>query len=464
MTTTGRKPRILLIGNIAQNGYLLTKFLRRAGWDAELLIYSYTHLMGQPEWEDAAIRGNPPHWDADWKDYLADDYRRPEWVHEIRVKPHDWQRRLLVRLRLARQFYCWRGHRLTRRRRSTLIARFQQRFGQQRGPLLPGDIDYALAYCNYPGIPPALVRRFDLLIGTGLDATLPMLLAPGKPYLALEHGTMRELPLEDSSWGRMLALAYDQAAACIITNPDCIATAQKLGLPRCRFMPHPIDDKYLAPDPGRHCGLDPQCREGDGPLVFAPARHDWAIKGNQVAIDGFARFVASGVQKNARLLLLEWGADLSRSRALIDQRGIADRVLWRPVLSGRSFCDAIKAADVVLDQFVLGVFGSTVPQALAAGKPVVSSYDDAKNQWAFPVPPPLCRAATADEVAGHLGQLFGDAEKRRQISIAARAWFDRYHSPDRVVAILAEMLESAHASSPARADQRGKSALGALAP
>ena len=92
--------------------------------------------------------------------------------------------------------------------------------------------------------------------------------------------------------------------------------------------------------------------------------------------------------------------------------------------------------EVVLDQFVLGVFGSTVPQALAAGKPVVASYDETKNSWAFPAAPPLCRAGDAGEIAVQLRRLFEDPGESRRLAAESRVWFHQHHSPDRVLEIL----------------------------
>ena len=458
-----RTPRILFLGNIAQNGYLATKFLRRAGYEADLLIYRYTHLMGQPEWEDAEILGDPPHFDAVWKDYVADEYRRPEWVREIRWPPRTLRRRALNRLRRARLWPNPANNSVARATRRRLAERFAQRFGAERGPLQAGDIDGVVNYCNNPGIPAAMFRQYDLFIGAAYDAILPMLFAPGRAYLAFEHGTMRDLPFEDSPWGRLLALAYDQADACIITNPDCIASALRLGLCNFRFMPHPVDYKHLdlRPPPP----LEQSLGIAAGPLVFAPARHDWAIKGNEEAIAGFARFLAASGRRDVRLLLLEWGKEVERSRTLVRQLGIEANVMWRPVFSGKAFRNALAAADVVLDQFVLGVFGSTVPQALAAGKPVVASYDEAKNSWAFPAAPPLCRAGNAEEIAAQLRRLFDNPGEFRRFAVECRAWFHQHHSPDRVSEILTEMIAACYerkTARPARAGERRKPAVGAL--
>ena len=45
--------KILHVGNVAMNAYNNAKFLRRRRIEADVLVCDYTHIMGQPEWEDA---------------------------------------------------------------------------------------------------------------------------------------------------------------------------------------------------------------------------------------------------------------------------------------------------------------------------------------------------------------------------------------------------------------------------
>jgi hypothetical protein len=76
----GRPPRVLHIGNIANNAYNNVKALRRCGIDGDVLCYDYYHIMGCPEWEDANcsfndIDPNRPKWHE--TDLLG--YRRPDW-------------------------------------------------------------------------------------------------------------------------------------------------------------------------------------------------------------------------------------------------------------------------------------------------------------------------------------------------------------------------------------------------
>lgn len=63
----GRKPRVLHIGNIANNAYNNAKILNEAGLENYVVCYDYYHIMGSPEWED-----------ADFSEFSGDQFK-PEW-------------------------------------------------------------------------------------------------------------------------------------------------------------------------------------------------------------------------------------------------------------------------------------------------------------------------------------------------------------------------------------------------
>jgi glycosyltransferase involved in cell wall biosynthesis len=76
----GRAPRILHVGNIANNAYINAKILNEEGFDCDVLCHDYYHIMGCPEWHDAEIDGavadqNRP----DWTRVDLKGYRRPRW-------------------------------------------------------------------------------------------------------------------------------------------------------------------------------------------------------------------------------------------------------------------------------------------------------------------------------------------------------------------------------------------------
>ncbi len=429
--------KILFIGNIAQNGYLITKFLRKHALSADLLIYSYTHIMGQPEWEDAEINGNPPHWDVNWKRYVKDKYHRPDWIYEIRARSYSKIYTLFAKLS-KRQMYRYEENRIDDKYARELILLSKERLKGINDPVSRLDIEKAMNYCNYPGIPKGFLDQYDIIIGSGVDAVLPLLLAPKKKHIAFEHGTMRDLPFEKSFWGRLLALAYTQAHCCIITNPDCIVSARKMLLSNYVFLPHPVDYKYSRNTSEKDNSI---IKKNKDFRIFSPARHDWDIKGNEKILKAFADFISKTESSNSRLYLLEWGNDVDKSKRLINELKIDGYVLWKPVVCGQELSKMYQCCDVVLDQFILGVFGSITPQALACGKPVITSYSREKNGWAFKEPPPILKASNEKDIAISLFRLYCNSDQIYSIGKAGKAWYEKHHSPEYVSKRLKDLLE-----------------------
>lgn len=75
----GRPLRILHIGNIANNAYIISKFLHKVGVQSDVLCNDYYHIMGCPEWED--VEFEPLHIkdqnSPDWTRVPLDGYCRP---------------------------------------------------------------------------------------------------------------------------------------------------------------------------------------------------------------------------------------------------------------------------------------------------------------------------------------------------------------------------------------------------
>ena len=76
----GRPPRILHMGNIANNAYNNAKLLNEQGLDCHVLCDDYYHIMGCPEWEDADFTGSvgddfKPQWHA----VDLAEFQRPRW-------------------------------------------------------------------------------------------------------------------------------------------------------------------------------------------------------------------------------------------------------------------------------------------------------------------------------------------------------------------------------------------------
>ncbi len=528
----GRPPRVLHLGNIANNAYLNARILREAGFECDVACHDYYHLMGCPEWEDADVPpGTGDHFRPWWSRSELGSFRRPRWfaqgprelviaylgdlrrgrriraalgwrtlaafrflrargyafvrrigLHRIPGAPSAWRglrraggglRRRLAGVpglrRLRRAIGALPGLRRMnpapqptpgpdlRRHVAELYRKRFERFGEGE---IEAVVERALAWRP-------LFREYDAVIGYATDGILP--LAAGKrPYLAYEHGTIRHLPFQDTPAGRECALCYAEADEVLITNCDNRASAERLGLRRYRFVPHPVNERDLAElcrrgeDLGRRLRAELGCRF----LVFHPARQHWGPdrhpdweKGNDRLIRGFAAFLRE-IEGDAVAVFVEWGQRLEQSRALLRELGIEERVRWIPPLPHRRMVPYMAAADAVADQFHLGAFGSITPKALACARPVLLHLDEERHRWCFPELPPVLNVREPEAVRDALLRLYRSPEEAAALGRAGRAWYRKYHSAarvaDRLGRAIAEAVDRAggEAAPGARADLR----------
>jgi hypothetical protein len=489
----GRPPRVLHIGNIANNAYLNAKLLNRAGVDSDVVCPDYYHIMSCPEWEDADFEGDiGDQYFPAWENVRVDSFERPAWFAQgpalARLaylearwsRPADaaqhWrtlgQQRAqacrLLRLPPGRRglLSCVPGprtvkdlgNRLLRRLARSLrasgevrgtLARLRELFAatfpERPDALEAADVMHLLRVCS-PWR--AVFKHYDMVIGYATDGILP-LLAGHRPYLAYEHGTIRNIPFEPTPQSRLCALTYRLADACFITNCDNIVAAETLGLPCYRFVPHPVnEDAVPAADTDRLRAALCE-RLGARFLLFHPSRQHWEArrhpawdKGNDILIEGFARFVKSACP-TAGAVFVEWGQTVGASKALLARLGVADRVHWIAPQPNPRMVQYLRACDLLADQFFLGAFGSTMPKALLHGRPAMLYLDEERHRWCFPEMPPVVNARTPEEVCQGLVRLHADPGFGAAQACRGREWYRAYHSNDVILRTFLEALRGA---------------------
>ena len=437
--------RVLHIGNVANNGYNNAKLLRRLGIEADA-VCDERHIISQPEWEEADVDAPSDHFESLRESAHAAGWERPAWVLPVvdplalrRFKGEYWLRykkELLLALPTLRARYAE-------------LRRAYEPIREAVGSDLRFD-DILVAFrrawferliVNRPLGP--LFREYDVVQAYATHPIHSLVAGARRPYVAFEHGTLRDLPFGGTPAGRLLSLSYRLADKVIVTNADVIGSVERLGLDNYVHIPHPVDETRYAPGPSK---LRRRLEEsGFDFVVFLPSRHDWIEKGTDRGIEAFARLVRAGVNKPA-LVVTEWGLELHRSFELIRSLGIESSVVWLQPLAKLRLLDAYRAADVVLDQFLIGTFGGIAPEAMGCAKPVVMGFDASVHRWCFPELPPIVSAVETDEIAFHLTRLAANDAERNAIGDAGRAWMQRHHSwrlvAERQLAVYEEVVDS----------------------
>ncbi len=174
-------------------------------------------------------------------------------------------------------------------------------------------------------------------------------------------------------------------------NPDL-----RQWLPGARFMPYAsVDARAVRPEP---------LPEGEE-LVVVHAPTDRDVKGTRHVIEAVGALRNEGVP--LRLDLVE---GVTRKATL----------------------ERIARADLLVDQLLLGWYGSVAVEAMALGRPVMAyirEEEPADNPFGSRLPVARTTPAT---LAGDLRALAADRERRLELARAGRAFVEQEHDPRRI--------------------------------
>jgi glycosyltransferase involved in cell wall biosynthesis len=316
-----------------------------------------------------------------------------------------------------------------------LVSDFFQMFPERVDQLTENDLESHMgtSYQRTAKKLADLFGHYDIIQAYGTDPILA-LLSGVHPYIAFEHGTIRSIPFEESSQGRLTALSYCMADGVIITNCDNKRAAERLDLHDYRFIPHPINEKWIQPGIGESLRERLHRELAADFIIFHPSRQHWDAerhpsweKGNDILIEGMARVVhETGMSLSA--IFVEWGQKVAQSKNLIAHLGIEKNIKWVPPMHSANMSRYIDACDLLADQFFLGAFGSTMPRALALGKPAMIYLDEEIHRWCFPEMPPVINARTPDQVYKGLKRALEDPSWLADLAQKGKTWYQKYHS------------------------------------
>ena len=400
----------LHLANIANVAYGYGKILRGIGVQADVLCYDLTHILSLPEWVegdfDAVVQDE---WHPDLSRPEITSISLPEWYRRVRSQEY----RLSMESSPAATFD---------RQWIEAVVRASNRYGP-RWTIRHEDIVAYQPLCQT--LEAHFFRGYDLIFGYAYGA-VPPLLTSLVPYVPVEIGTLRDTVNIDSPLGRLLGLAYRTAPHTIITNADCISSARALDLQNYSYVPHPVDEDVFRPLPPDE-RLDFRHRLGASKyLLIAPARQAWEVKANDRYLRAFGELVRAGF--DATLLIAEWGPDVPRAKALIEELGVTDNVRWFSPAPERRLAKMLAVADLVLDQFgTFGTFGLIAPKAMACGTPCMLSFDPGVHSWCFEEIPPLIAAREESEIFQGIKRYLSDPAELQLCGLRSRGWVIKHH-------------------------------------
>lgn len=301
----------------------------------------------------------------------------------------------------------------------------------------------------------ASVRDFDVLVGCGsapafldkIDRTLDIFIPYGSDLFELPfhiQGFRRrapmstlELPIRQRRGIRRAkvllgdrSIAYDEATARLgYAGERAFQSIPMIYTPL--YSPATLPQYY-----GRsHWFADvKRLRDRVDVLVVHHARHIWGAdfgvwqaKGNDKLVRGFAEAVARRRDVRFGLVMLEYGPEVERTRALVAELGLADRVLWLPQTVRKEVMVAMSLADIGCGEFANSWLScGTIYETLAMGKPLLHRRDDELYTQFFPELYPLMNVQTAADISRHLLDFVDRPGHWRAVGERGRAWHQRY--------------------------------------
>lgn len=282
-----------------------------------------------------------------------------------------------------------------------------------------------------------VLKHYDIIQGYSIDGFIP--LVNGHPrFTSYEHGTLRELPFEDSLVGTMCRVAYRQSPAIFITNTDVLPSVDRLGLDKAavHYLPHAFDEQRLFEWRLRNASIAP---DQNRVTFFSPSRHHWKTgeaswrKGNDVIIRAASLLAQRGL--SMRVVFVEWGKEVDLSRELARDLGVEHMVEWVPPMPKRDLWKWYCASNAVVDQFVMPALGGVGFEAMALGRVLITRFGKAELRHFFGAAPPALNATTAEEVASAMQSVIDDPTDMRGIGRDSIHWISNFHSARRIIEI-----------------------------
>lgn len=256
-----------------------------------------------------------------------------------------------------------------------------------------------------------VASKYDI-IHSHIDVFVPFLkmIFPRKTIICHYHGT--DLRKANIKKIKFVSMFSDKIA---IATTDLINYVNRS---KTLFIPNTFDKKFLASELGK--------REK---IIFLPItlRED---KNYMFSLNAW-RILREKIPY-VKLKIIKWGNDIAKCEEILKKD---DRVVWLKPLSKDEMVREMKACSIVWEQHLVGVFGITGIEAMAAGVPVLTFFDK-KNDKEGKYNPPVISPNNPREQAAITKNLIENENLRLEMGKKGQNWVQEFHSEKAVWKIL----------------------------
>lgn len=169
-------------------------------------------------------------------------------------------------------------------------------------------------------------------------------------------------------------------------------------------------------------------------ILLYHGRQEWATYHNKFTgkntnhlIEGFASYIKEQPISKACLVMLEYGSDVEHSKRLIEELGIEQHVYWLPKMYRKELMYVVKHADVCCGEFAHSflTFG-TVIEAMLMKKPVITYREDDYYTATYSELYPCYNAKQPNEIKIAIQQAIENKNERKDKGNQAYEWVMKY--------------------------------------
>ena len=155
-------------------------------------------------------------------------------------------------------------------------------------------------------------------------------------------------------------------------------------------------------------------------------------KNNHWLILAYKKFITKFPQSSSKLLLLNYGEAVSKSKRLIRELELQNNIIWIEKMPRKNLLEIIKAVDIVAGEFYKAkkmIWGGTGWEAFACGKPYLNAFRFEENyfQSTSGIPPPhIFDSNSIDEIEYSIEYAYQNPKQTKKIGEQNRIWFNNY--------------------------------------
>lgn len=191
--------------------------------------------------------------------------------------------------------------------------------------------------------------------------------------------------------------------------------------------------------------------------IFHPSRlmikkndallHSGQWKGNEMILKGMRAFIDKHGVKDICVMLPDrsHSKDVDEFKTMTKELGLEENVIWIRGKSNEGFnkeemAALYSCADLVVDEFGVGWFGSVVVEAAACGRPVMCYLDETVMKQLYPWHP-VISVNTPDGIGEEIAKLYLDKDYATQKGLQSRRWAEEFHSQEKAGKAYAEQIK-----------------------